>query len=86
MALKGVTQCELINFIEEKIIYRFGISKSLTTDQGTMFTRRRVVNYVATRMIKMVTPYYAQANGQVEAVNKTIILLMKKHVQLQPRN
>ena len=53
-----------------------------------MFTRKRVVNYAATQMIRMVTstPYYAQANGQVEVVNKTIIALVKKHIWRQPRN
>jgi hypothetical protein len=32
------------------------------------------------------TPYYAQANGQVEAANKVIISLIKKHVGKKPRN
>lgn len=32
------------------------------------------------------TPYYAQANGQVEATNKVVIGLIKKHVGKNPRN
>lgn len=32
------------------------------------------------------TPYYAQANGQVEADNKVIISLIKKHVAKKPKN
>ncbi|XP_045802284.1 uncharacterized protein LOC123895852 [Trifolium pratense] len=32
------------------------------------------------------TPYYAQANGQVEAANKVIIGLIRKHVAQKPRN
>ena len=32
------------------------------------------------------TSYYAQANGQVEAANKIIITLIKKHIDQQPRN
>lgn len=32
------------------------------------------------------TPYYAQENGQVEAANKTIISLIKKHVRKKPKN
>lgn len=32
------------------------------------------------------TPYYAQANGQVEAANKVVIGLIKKHVGKKPRN
>lgn len=32
------------------------------------------------------TPYYAQANGQVEATNKILISLIKKHVCQKPRS
>src|SRR3954465_2219986 len=32
------------------------------------------------------TPYYAQANGQVEAANKVIINLIKKHVGRKPKS
>lgn len=32
------------------------------------------------------TPYYAQANGQVEEANKVIISLIKKHVCKKPKN
>ena len=32
------------------------------------------------------TPYYAQANRQVEAANKVIIGLIKRHVGRHPKN
>nr|KYP49086.1 hypothetical protein KK1_029208 [Cajanus cajan] len=32
------------------------------------------------------TPYYAQVNGQVEAANKIVISLIKKHISSRPRN
>ena len=53
-----------------------------------MFIGRRVVEYANSKPIKMITstPYYAQANGQVKAVNKTTIALFKKHMGRQPRN
>ena len=88
VALKEVTQYKLINFIEEKIIHRFGTPKSLTIDQGTMFMGKKVVDYAANWMIKMLTstPYYVQANGQVKTVNKTIIGMIKKCMRRQPRN
>jgi len=31
------------------------------------------------------TPYYAQANGQVEAINKILISLIKKHIEKKPK-
>nr|XP_025702880.1 uncharacterized protein K02A2.6-like [Arachis hypogaea] len=77
-----VGQSEIIDFVEEYIIHRFGIPQTLSTDQGTMFTGQRVKNFAASRSINMVTltPYYAQANGQVEAANKILISLIKKHI------
>nr|XP_025640229.1 uncharacterized protein LOC112734891 [Arachis hypogaea] len=70
-------QTEIIDFIEENIVHQFGIPQTLSTDQGTMFTGQRIKNFVASRNISMVTstPYYAQANSQVEAANKILIVL-----------
>ena len=45
LPLKGVTHSEITNFIEEHIIHQFGIPQTLTTDQGTMFIGRRVMDY-----------------------------------------
>ncbi|XP_072056315.1 uncharacterized protein [Arachis hypogaea] len=68
-----VGQNKIIDFIEEHIIHRFGISQTLSTDQGTMFTGQRIKNFAASRNINIVTssPYYVQTNGQVEAANKS---------------
>ena len=35
--LKKVEQKDVIQFIKQQIIHRFGIPQSITTDQGTMF-------------------------------------------------
>nr|XP_025628487.1 uncharacterized protein LOC112721656 [Arachis hypogaea] len=77
-----VSQNEIIDFIEEHIIHRFGIPQTLSTDQGTMFTGHRMKSFAASRSINMITltPYYAQANGQVEAANKILIGLIKNHI------
>jgi hypothetical protein len=37
VALKNMTHKEVIEFITEHIIHRFGILQTLTTDQGTSF-------------------------------------------------
>ncbi|XP_015970756.1 uncharacterized protein LOC107494212 [Arachis duranensis] len=49
---------------------------------------KKVMEYAKSRDIKMLssTPYYVQANGQVEAANKILIALIKKHIGRQPRN
>jgi len=36
--LKKVTSANMIDFVKEHIIYRFGIHQTITTDEGTMFT------------------------------------------------
>ncbi|XP_016178433.1 uncharacterized protein LOC107620841 [Arachis ipaensis] len=53
-----------------------------------MFIGENVMEYVKSRDIKMLScmPYYAQANGQVEAANKILIALIKKYIGMQPRN
>ena len=37
--LKKAKQKDMIQFIKEQIIHRFGIPQSIITDQGIMFTR-----------------------------------------------
>ena len=39
--LKNMTHKEVIEFITEHIIHRFGIPQTLTTDQGTSFVSKR---------------------------------------------
>ena len=86
--LKEVDQQDIIDFVQNNLVFRFGIPETLTTDQGTVFIGRRVSRYAESLGIKMLnsTPYYAQANGQVEAVNMTIIGLIKRHIGQKPRN
>jgi hypothetical protein len=42
--LKNMTHREVIEFIIEHIIYRFGIPQTLTTDQGTTFISKEYVS------------------------------------------
>nr|KYP38879.1 Pro-Pol polyprotein [Cajanus cajan] len=86
--LKEVEQKDIIDFVEDHIITRFGIPQTITTNQGTIFTGRKVARYAESRGIKLITstPYYAQTNGQVDAVNKLIISLIKRHISGKPRN
>jgi transposase InsO family protein len=56
---------EVIHFILEHMVHRFGISQTLTTDQGLSFMSHQVHEFVESLKIKHLTssPYYAQANG-----------------------
>ncbi|XP_050875686.1 uncharacterized protein LOC127079331 [Lathyrus oleraceus] len=74
--LPNVNQEDVIDFIQKYIIYRFGIRETVTTDQGSIFTSRKMQEFAKEMGFKLLalTPYYAQANGQVEATNKVIIV------------
>lgn len=86
--LVKVDQEAIIKFIERNIIYKFGVPKTILTDQGSMVTGRKMQEFASEMGIKLLTstPYYAQANERVEATNKTIISLIKKHVGKKPKN
>ena len=72
--LKWITQDEVICFIQEHIIYRFGLPQSITVDRATTFNGEQVQSFANEYGFEIVnsTPYYAQANGQAESTNKVI--------------
>jgi len=85
--LKKVMSANMIDFVKEHIIYRFGIPQTITTDQGTMFTLGEFDEFAIGLGIKVLnsSPYYAQANGQAEVTNKGIIKLIKRKIEENPR-
>jgi transposase InsO family protein len=82
-----MTHKEVIEFITEYIIHRFDIPQTLTIDQGTSFVSKEVRKFTKLYKIKFLnsSPYYAQANGQVKSSNKTLIKLIKKKIEENPR-
>jgi transposase InsO family protein len=85
--LKNMAHREVIHFISEHIIHRFGIPQILTTDQGSSFMSHQVCDFVESLKIKLLSssPYYAQSNGQAESSNKTLIKLIKKKIEKNPK-
>ena len=85
--LKNMTHREVIEFITEHIIHRFGIPQTLTTDQGSSFISKEVRDFAESYKIKILnsSPYYAQVNGQAESSNKILIKLIKKKIEENPR-
>jgi hypothetical protein len=81
--LRNMTHQEVINFVQEHIIYRFGVPQTLTTDQGPSFMSHQFREFVESMKIKLLnsSPYYAQANGQAEASNKVLIKIIKKRIK-----
>jgi hypothetical protein len=87
IALKNMSHREVIEFITEHIIHRFGIPQTLTTDQGTSFMSKKVCEFAESYRIKLLnsSPYYAQANGQAKSSNRTLINLIKKKISNNPK-
>jgi hypothetical protein len=82
-----MTHKEVIEFITEHIIHRFGIPQSLMTDQGTTFVSTQVREFIESYKIRLLnsSPYYAQANGSAKSSNKTLIKFIKKKIEDNPR-
>jgi transposase InsO family protein len=78
---------EVIEFITEHIIHRFSIPQTWTTDQGTSFVSKELREFAESYKIKLLnsSPFYAQANGQAESSNKTLIKLIKKKIEKNQR-
>lgn len=83
---ESVTSAEVIKFIEEKIVHRFGIPEVIMADNGPVFVSQAIENYSLGRGIRIVhsTPYYPQSNGQAEASNKVIKGILQKMVADRP--
>jgi hypothetical protein len=81
--LKNMTHKEVIEFITEHIIHRFGIPQTFTTEQGTSFVSSQVREFIESYKIRLLnsSPYYAQVKGQAESSNKTLIKLIKNKIE-----
>jgi hypothetical protein len=53
--LKNMTHKEVIHFILEHIVHRFGITQTLTTDQGSSFMSHQVCEFTESLKIKLLS-------------------------------
>jgi transposase InsO family protein len=80
--MKSVTSSNVINFIKEHVIHRFGIPQTITTDGGSVFISDEFKKFAADMGIKLIrsSPYYAQANEKAEASNQSLIKLIRRKI------
>jgi hypothetical protein len=85
--MKSVTSKDVINFVKEHVIHRFGIPQTITTNGGSIFISEEFRKFTADMGIKLIrsSPYYAQANGQAEASNQSLTKLIKRKIHEHPR-
>ncbi|XP_043692878.1 uncharacterized protein LOC122643309 [Telopea speciosissima] len=85
--MKSISQADMIRFVKRKIIHRFGLPKTLTCDNGLVFSGGEVSQFTQEygMTITFSMPYYAQGNGQAEASNKVIKVNLSKVIDDNPR-
>ncbi|XP_020421336.1 uncharacterized protein LOC109949656 [Prunus persica] len=71
----------------QQIVQRFGIPESITTNRGSSFISRKMLDMAEAFKFKLLQsiPYYAQANGQAESSNKVIINIIRKMLEKNPK-
>ncbi|KAM1080343.1 hypothetical protein ACFX1Q_015794 [Malus domestica] len=81
-AVKSITSTVVKNFIETKILHRYGVPETIVTDRGPSFISKEVEEFASKYKIKMIqsSPYYPQSNGQAEARNKILVNIIKRMV------
>ncbi|XP_022880896.1 uncharacterized protein LOC111398193 [Olea europaea var. sylvestris] len=83
-SLAKITEANTSKFLWKNIIRRFGISYSIVSNNGRQFGNKKVRSLCEELGIKKYfsTPHHPQANGQVEAVNKTIKHVLKRKLDV----
>ena len=69
--MRSVASKDVISFVKEHIIHRFGIPQTIMTDGGTLFLSEEFRKFADDTGFKLIrsSSYYAQAYGQAEASN-----------------
>jgi transposase InsO family protein len=82
-ALAAITTTNITSFLWRSVVCRFGIPHAFVTDNGKQFDCEPFRRWCSELRIRN---YYAsvlrpQANGQVEATNKTLVRTLKKKLE-----
>jgi transposase InsO family protein len=78
----------VINFLEQHIIYRFGVPRRITSDNAKSFKSNKMQMFITKYNItwNYFMGYYPQANGMAESFNKTLGKILKKTVAKNRRD
>ena len=86
--LATITSKKILDFEVKNIICRFGLPRKIVSDNGTQFDSDMFTEFCMRHGItKSFSPVaHPQANGQVEALNKTIKDTLKKRLEQSQRS
>ena len=81
-AFTSIKDRDVTRFIWNNIVCRFGIPRSIVSDNGSQFDSRVYRDFCQELKIRNLysTPRYPQSNGQAEATNKTMLTALKKRL------
>jgi len=87
-AVKWANDQEVVTFLQQNIISKFGIPNSLVFDNATYFSSLRIYDFALENgiILKRLANYYPQGNGLVESTNKNLIRIIKKTIFSEQRN
>ena len=77
---KSATEKVVMDFLEDKIITRFGVPSKIVTDNAKAFCSAEVSSFCFKYgiILSHSSDYYPQGNGQAESSNKNLMTIVKK--------
>ena len=81
-ALATITEIKVQNFVWKNIICRFGIPRTIISDNGCQFDSQAFRSFCSNLGIrnKYSSPGHPQANGQTKLTNRTLLRLIKSRL------
>jgi len=78
----------IIEFIDQFIITRFGLLMALMFDNPSYFSGNAMTEFALKRgfKLKYSTNYYPQGNGLAESTNKNLIRIIKRTIDQNQKN
>ena len=81
-ALATITEAKVQNFVWKNIVCRFGIPRTIISDNGRQFDSQAFRSFCSNLGIKnkYSSPGHPQANGQTEVTNRSLLRLIKSRL------
>eukprot|EP00253_Pinus_taeda_P005163 PITA_05163 len=86
--LKTTNSENIIEFIDQFIVTRFGLPSDLIFDNASYFSGNAMTDFALKRgfKLKYSSNYYTQGNGLAESTNKNLIRIIKRTVEQSQKN